>query len=133
MASYEMPKCPAGLLGTQHSILSSGHWLHWNTALVSDAMWRDRSQPQGAYNLQIQWTLDLTDGSTYRLFELQTSLAAKFRFDLQRIDLQTGNKTTKMEQKRPVTDYSNRFSMHCRSIEPRPTNFSTCSHCSNTD
>ena len=25
----------------------------------------------------------LTDGSTYRLFKLQTSLAAKFRFDLQ--------------------------------------------------
>ena len=31
------------------------------------------------------YTVDprLTDSSTYRLFELQTSLAAKFRFDLQ--------------------------------------------------
>ena len=27
----------------------------------------------------------LTDGSTYRLFELQTSLAAKFRFDFVRV------------------------------------------------
>ena len=35
--------------------------------------------------LQKPCTVDsrLTDGSTYRLFELQTSLAAKFRFDLQ--------------------------------------------------
>ena len=49
----------------------------------------------------------LIDGSTYRLFELQTSLATKFRFDLQPENRSTDQKKnkngTKMEQKRPVT------------------------------
>ena len=47
------------------------------------------------------YTVDprLTDGSTYRLFELQTSLAAKFRFDLQPENRLTDQKKTKMEQK----------------------------------
>ena len=40
------------------------------------------------YSKQITYSVytvdpQLTDSSTYRLFELQTSLAAKFRFDLQ--------------------------------------------------
>ena len=39
----------------------------------------------------------LTDGSTYRLFELQTSLAANFRFDLQPENRLTDQKKTKME------------------------------------
>ena len=39
----------------------------------------------------------LTDGSTYRLFELQTSLAAKFRFDLQPENRLTDQKNPKME------------------------------------
>ena len=39
----------------------------------------------------------LTDGSTYRHFELQTSLAAKFRFDLQPENRLTDQKKTKME------------------------------------
>ena len=50
----------------------------------------------------------LTDGSAYRLFELQTSLAAKFRFDLQPENRATDQKKTqngaKMEQKWPVSD-----------------------------
>ena len=48
-----------------------------------------------------QYTVDprLTDGSTYRLFELQTSLAAKFRFVLQPENRPTDQKKTKIEQK----------------------------------
>ena len=41
----------------------------------------------------------LIDGSTYRLFKLQTSLAAKFRFDLQPENQLTDQKKNKMEQK----------------------------------
>ena len=41
----------------------------------------------------------LTDCSTYRLFELQTSLVTKFRFDLQPENRPTDQKITKMEQK----------------------------------
>ena len=44
----------------------------------------------------------LTDGLTSRLFELQTSLAAKFRFDLQPENRPTDQEKTKMEQKWPV-------------------------------
>ena len=52
------------------------------------------------------YTVDprFTDGFTYRLFKLQTSLAAKFRFDLQLENRSTDQKKTKMEQKCPVTD-----------------------------
>ena len=77
----------------------------------------------------------LIDGSTYRLFELQTSLAAKFRFDLQPENRPTEQKKPKMEQKWNKNSWLriNRFSMHCRSMEIRPTDFSTCSHHSNTD
>ena len=50
----------------------------------------------------------LTDGSTYILFKLQTSLAAKFRFDLQLenrpTDQEKNQNGTKTEQKQPVTD-----------------------------
>ena len=46
----------------------------------------------------------LTDGTTYRLFELQTSLGIKFRFDLQPENRPTDwEKKPKMEQKWPVT------------------------------
>ena len=41
----------------------------------------------------------LTDDSTYRLFELQTSLAAKFRFDFQPENRPTDQEKNKMEQK----------------------------------
>ena len=64
----------------------------------------------GVNSLLVQTTVDpqLTDSSTYRLFKLQTSLAAKFRFDLQpenRLTHQEKNQNeTKTEQKRPVTD-----------------------------
>ena len=85
----------------------------------------------------ISYTVDprLTDGSTYRHFELQTSLAAKFRFDLQPENRPTDQKKHTMEQKwnKKGRLRINQFSMHCRSMEPRPTDFSTCSHCSNTD
>ena len=40
--------------------------------------------------------------STYRLFELQTSLATKFRFDLQPENQPTDQKKPKMEQKWPA-------------------------------
>ena len=47
----------------------------------------------------------LTDGSTYRVFELQTSLAAKFRFNLQPENRRTDRaKKKEEEQKQPVTD-----------------------------
>ena len=78
----------------------------------------------------------LTDGSTYRLFELQTSLATKFRFDLQPENRPTDQKKNPKWNKNgtKTAGYGiNRFSMHCRSMETRPTDFLTCSHHSNTD
>ena len=78
--------------------------------LLPDACVPSLSKTQG-WNSERQWmgiyvcTVDpwLTDGSTYRLFKLQTSLAAKFRFDLQPENQPTDQKKTKMEQKRLVT------------------------------
>ena len=51
--------------------------------LISDAVHIYRLVQRQCMSLIFTVDPRLTDGSTYRLFELQTSLAAKFRFDLQ--------------------------------------------------
>uniref|UniRef100_A0ABM5FFX2 SCAN box domain-containing protein n=1 Tax=Pogona vitticeps TaxID=103695 RepID=A0ABM5FFX2_9SAUR len=59
------------------------------------------------------WKVDprLTDGSTYRLFELQTSLAAKFRFNLQ-----PGNRPTDREKNTKWKENGRKSRVHCTTI-----------------
>ena len=71
-------------------------------------------------------TARLTDFSSYRFLWLQNLGSTCSR----RIDLQTRKKP---KWNKNAQLWINRFSMHCRSMETRPTDFLTCSHCSNMD
>ena len=73
----------------------------------------------------------LTDFSSYRLLWPQNLDSTCS----QRIDIQTRKKKPKWNKNRIKTaSYGiNQFSVHCRSMEIRLTDFSTCSHYSNTD